>query len=82
VATTWQLQDAKNRFSQVVDDAIHKGPQTVTRRGEAVVVVVSVEEWRRLTETRPTLKDYLREVTLDGVDLARDTGERQAVDLP
>ena len=42
--TTWQLQDAKNRFSALVNQAIAEGPQFVTRRGETAVVVLSARE--------------------------------------
>jgi prevent-host-death family protein len=78
----WQLQDAKNRFSEVVDRALETGPQTVTRRGVPVVVVVAVDSWRRLAGVGPSLKDYLRAAPLDGLDLARDEAERPDVDLP
>jgi prevent-host-death family protein len=58
--TKWQLQDAKARFSELIDNTIEKGPQIVTRRGIDTAVVVSVEEWHRLTEaSRPTLKEVL-----------------------
>ena len=58
--TKWQLQDAKARFSELIDDTLEKGPQIVTRRGIDTAVVVSFEEWRRLRETaRPNLKDVL-----------------------
>ena len=82
--TSWQLQDAKNRFSELVDDALRDGPQMVTRRGDPVVVVVSVETWRRLAGPSPSLKDFLRAAPLDGVelDLSRETGERGEVQLP
>ena len=46
----WNLQDAKNRFSTVVEAALAGHPQEVTRRGKAAVVVVSAEEYRRLVE--------------------------------
>ena len=48
VAQMWQLQDAKNRFSAVVDAALGGAPQRVTRRGRPVVVVVAVDEFERL----------------------------------
>ena len=51
----WQLQEAKSRFSEVVDLSLREGPQTVTRRGEAAVVVLSVKEYRRLTGETPRL---------------------------
>jgi prevent-host-death family protein len=47
----WQLQEAKNRFSEVVDEALHKGPQTVTRHGQEVVVIISAAERISPTET-------------------------------
>lgn len=78
----WQLQEAKNRFSEVVDEALRDGPQTVTRRGEPVVVVVSVDTWRAVSSPRPSLKDHLRAAPLEGLDLTRDDAERRPVDLP
>lgn len=55
----WQLQDAKNRFSEVVNKARREGPQTVTLRGDRAAVVVSAEDYDRLTAARPTLADHL-----------------------
>ena len=45
---TWQLQDAKNRFSAVVNAALAGEPQRVTRRGKPAVVVLAEEEYKRL----------------------------------
>ena len=47
---SWQLQEAKQRFSEPVRRAEKEGPQVVTRHGEEVVVVVPVEEYRRMSE--------------------------------
>ena len=44
----WPLQDAKNRFSAVVNAAIAGSPQQVTRRGKPAVVVLAAEEYERL----------------------------------
>lgn len=49
---TWQLQDAKNKFSALVERATKEGPQFVTRRGVKTVVVMSVEEYERLRPER------------------------------
>lgn len=65
----WQLQEAKNRLSEVVDEAITRGPQIITRRGEEVVVVVSSEQYRKLTTKAQTLGEFLRSSPLVGVDL-------------
>ncbi len=55
----WQLQEAKQKFSELVRRALEEGPQTVTRHGEPVVVVVPVEEFRRLTGDKPDFKEFL-----------------------
>lgn len=82
MSTTWQLQEAKNRFSEVVEEAMHSGPQTVTRRGEPVVVVVAVDTWRRVSGAAPSLKAFLRAAPLEGLELDRDAGERPEPVLP
>jgi len=57
---TWQLQDAKARFSEFLDAALEKGPQVVTRRGVEAAVLVPIEEWRRLQlARRPNIKELL-----------------------
>lgn len=45
---TWQLQEAKSRFSELVDLTLSEGPQLVTRRGAEAVVVISAPEYRKL----------------------------------
>ena len=56
----WPVQDAKARFSELLDASLTKGPQIVTRRGEEMAVLVRVDHWRQLEEaTRPRLKDLL-----------------------
>jgi prevent-host-death family protein len=56
----WQVQDAKARFSELLEASLKEGPQVVTRRGVEAAVLVPVEEWRRLQKAaRPTLKELL-----------------------
>ena len=55
----WPLQDAKNRFSEVVQRARREGPQTVTLRGERAAVVLSAADYDALTRDRPSLVDDL-----------------------
>jgi antitoxin Phd len=56
----WPVQDAKARFSELLDASLTSGPQIVTRRGEEMAVLVRVDDWRKLQEaTRPRLKDLL-----------------------
>jgi prevent-host-death family protein len=79
----WQLQEAKNRFSEVVEEALRKGPQTVTRHGEEAVVVLSVEDYRKLTKPSIGLVDFFRHSPLKGVklDLARSKELSREVSL-
>ncbi len=56
---SWQLQEAKQRFSELVRRTLEEGTQVVTRHGEEVVVVVLAEEFRRMSGERPDFKEYL-----------------------
>lgn len=55
----WHLQDAKNNFSKLVQQAIKDGPQTVTLRGARTAVVLSAEDYDRLNEKKPTLAEFI-----------------------
>ena len=57
--STWKLQDAKARFSQVVDDALKVGPQFVTRRRKKAVVVMSTDEFEKLISQKPSFREFL-----------------------
>jgi prevent-host-death family protein len=69
MARVWQLQEAKNRFSEVVDKAIKHGPQIITKRGVETVIVLSYAEYRKVILNRKKLSDFFRESPLAGVDL-------------
>ena len=66
----WSLQDAKNRFSVVVNAALAREPQTVTRRGVPAVVVLAVEDYQRLCHAEkasaPTFIEHLLAIPKDG----------------
>ena len=68
----WSLQDAKNRFSAVVNAALEDEPQTVTRRGTPAVVVVAVEDYQRLCRAeeaaRPNFVEHLLAIPKGGPD--------------
>lgn len=56
----WPVQDAKARFSELLEACISEGPQLVTKRGVEAAVLVPVEEWRRLqASARPSIKALL-----------------------
>lgn len=70
----WPLQDAKNKFSEVVDEALRRGPQIITRRGVQTVVVLSYDEYTRLRKPQTDLVEFFQSSPLVGVglDLNRD----------
>lgn len=68
---TWQIQEAKSRLSELIDEALNSGPQTITRRGKEAVVVVPAEEYRRMQKRAEPLSQFLRRAPLAGVDLSR-----------
>lgn len=49
--SSWKVQDAKARFTELLNTALKKGPQVVTRRGVETAVLVPIEEWRRLEQS-------------------------------
>ena len=59
-SSTWQLQDAKARFSELVQKTLADGPQVITRRGKPAVVMVSSEEYARLTRKGSDFISFLR----------------------
>ena len=81
--TTWKLQDAKSQFSKLVEEALHHGPQYVTRRGKEAVVIVSVNEYEALIAHRPTFKEFLLSCpTLDEpLDIERSQELPRSIEL-
>ena len=83
-ANKWQLQDAKNRLSELVRKAVEEGPQLITVRGDDAVVVIAAENYRKLiARPKEGFVEFIRNSPLAGVDLdlerSRDTG--RSVDL-
>jgi len=59
-AVRWQVQDAKQRFSELIRTARTDGPQVVTRHGEEIAVVIDIADYRHLTGETAEFKDYLQ----------------------
>jgi antitoxin Phd len=79
---TWQIQDAKNKLSEVIARALKDGPQLITRHGEKAVVVVSYAEYERLRKSQGKLSEFFRASPLGGVELSRDKSlPREGLDL-
>ena len=79
----WQLQEAKNRLSELVNKALTEGPQIVTRHGEELVVIISKDEYNRLRKSQTSLLEFFRQSPLVGVelDLERDKSMPRDIDL-
>jgi prevent-host-death family protein len=82
-AKKWQLQEAKNRLSELVDQALESGPQVITRRGRDAVVVLACEKYELLARRSGSLIDLLRKApkVRGGLSPRRDADSGRKVDL-
>jgi antitoxin Phd len=77
----WKVQDAKQRFSELIRTARAEGPQIVTRHGEEIAVVIDIADYRHLTGETAEFKDYLQSgPDFDDLDLARSAEHPRAID--
>jgi prevent-host-death family protein len=65
----WQLQEAKNSFSEVVRKATEEGPQTVTKHGKDSVIVLSAEDYRKLEKPKTSLIEFFQKSPFSNVDI-------------
>ena len=71
MSRTWQLQEAKNKLSELITCAQQEGPQRITRRGENAAVVISAEDYDRMTQPEESLVDFFRKSPLRGLVIER-----------
>jgi antitoxin Phd len=69
---TWQLQEAKNRLSELVETSLNKGPQTISRRGKNTAVLLSYDEYQKLTKRTKSVKTAIMAMDISELDLVRD----------
>lgn len=78
----WQIQNAKNKLSEVITRALTQGPQLITKHGEKTVVVVSYVEYEKMRKSQGKLSEFFRASPLAGVELSRDKSlPREEVEL-
>ncbi len=79
----WQLQDAKNKFSNLVDKAQHNGPQVVTKHGKDAVVILSIDEYKKLIKPKTNLVKFLQSspLTKEDLDLTRSKETPRDIEL-
>ena len=66
---SWKVAEAKARFSELIDKALHEGAQEITRHGRRIVVVISAEEWDRKAGRQGSLVEFLKRSPLKGSGL-------------
>ena len=83
MADTWTVAEAKAKFSEVIDRAVKKGPQTVTRHGRTAAVVVAAEAWERKVRRTGNLAEFLASSPLrqSRLRVERRTDSTRKVDL-
>lgn len=78
---TWSLQNAKARFSELVNVCLKSGPQLVTRHGNDAVVVLSADEYRRLTAPSQSLKEFFLSAPRVELDIERPRDIGREIEL-
>ena len=77
----WQLQEAKNKFSEVVDQALKNGPQEITRHGKKTAVLLSMKDYRALLGRKGNLADFFRESPLREIAIERNRDLPRSIDI-
>ena len=81
---TWQIQEAKAQFSELVRDTEKSGPQEITWHGRSVAVVLSKADYERLSGAGRSLVEFMQGSPLfdrDDIDLSRDDSPAREVDF-
>lgn len=81
---SWQVQEAKNKFSQLIQAAQEFGPQVITKHGTEVAFVISATEYYAVMKPKNKLSEFFRSIPLDGVELELERDQspiRDAIDL-
>lgn len=65
----WQIQEAKNKFSELIDGASKNVHQIITKHGKDTAVIISIEEYKNLTQKKGSLVDFFKKSPLIDTDL-------------
>ncbi|HAJ80087.1 MAG TPA: type II toxin-antitoxin system prevent-host-death family antitoxin [Fibrobacteres bacterium] len=71
MSAVWKLQDAKNKFSEVINNAETDGPQEITRHGKKTAVVLSFGEYQKLKKKQGGLLEFFNKSPLKGLNIER-----------
>ena len=75
MSRTWTVAEAKAKFSELIEQARARGPQTITQNGRTTAVVVSAEEWERKTKRSGNLAEFFAASPLRGSELVIERSE-------
>ena len=78
---TWQLQEAKSKFSKLIDEVLEGGYHTITRNGHPVVIVISQRDFEQYLRSKDTLIDFFKRAPDFDIDLTRDKDTGRDIDL-
>ena len=83
MGNVWQLQEAKNKFSHLVDKARLDGPQIVTKHGKESVVIIAFEDYQKLNKPTSDLISFFKKSPLSDInlDLTRDKSSSRDIEL-
>ena len=83
MGNVWQLQEAKNKFSNLVDKARRDGPQVVTKHGKESVVIIAIEDYQKLNKPTSDLISFFKKSPLSDInlDLTRDKSSSRDIEL-
>ena len=81
MAHTWQLQEAKNKFSKLVEKAQYEGPQFVTKHGKETVVVLSMEEYHNIFKPKSNLFQFIQASPLSETSIIIERDKSTARDI-
>ena len=78
---TWQLQDAKNKLSEVIEKAINEGPQENSRRGKKTAILLSIKDYIKLRRKPLSIADFFKTSPLSGLTFERSKDFPRNTDL-
>ena len=77
----WQLQEAKNKLSEVVERAIRNGPQEITKHGKKTAVILSMKDYHKLRKRKGSLADFFHNSPLGDISFERVKDSSRSVEL-
>ena len=79
----WQLQEAKNKFSNLVEIAKNEGPQLITKNGKDAAVILSIDEYKKLVKPKTNLIEFIQQSPLKGIkiDTSRNKSHSRNFDI-